>query len=1522
MMHNGQGVARRPFWFATYLLVAASVTIGAAILASNPSSPPLSARSQGITRSARTMLSRLPLAFEPNEGQARPGVMFLARGAGYGAMLTRRGFVLSLTGAEHGAHERSSEGKAKSARGTDNLPSEEVRLLRVRLKGANLSARIEGEQRLPGVTNYLIGNDRTKWHTRIPNYAKVRYRDMYPGVDLLVYGKEGRLECDMIVKPRANPNRIELAFEGYDGIEIDPRGDLVLRVGDGRLTMHRPVVYQDLPAGRRSVAARYERLGKSAIGVRVAAYDHSKPLIIDPALTYSTYLGGSQAEVEAIAIDSDGHAYVTGWTSQVNDFPVTTNAFQEKRNTLSHAFVAEISSDGHDLIYATYLGGGANDYGFGIAVDGNGDAYITGATSSADFPVGNANVDRGLSLSGSFDAFVFELDPTGSQEVFGTFLGGSGVDIGNAIAVDSSNGVYVVGVTTSTDFPTTARNAFQTESPNLGKFPTGFLARLGITPGNGLALQAYTSYVGSPVGFSNLHGVAVDGSSNVYIAGAAGSGFPVTAKTPVYAGGGDALVARLDLVKSGKAGLVYARYLGGSGEDFGQQIALEPGCVADCKAWITGYTFSSDFAVTKTAAQQTFGGYSDAFVAEIGPTAKTIYSTYFGGSGFDIATGIALDASDNAIIAGVSDSTDFPIVNPVQSTAISQPTPTGGGGTFVPRSTFTFTGGHFTSPTPVGGGTSAPAATPTFIFTGGNFTSPTPTGAAAATPTFTFAGGNFTSPTPTGAAAATPTFTFAGGNFTATVQPSAQPSSQITLPGNFQPTVTATPKPKGATPRPTLPGNFQPTVNPSATPKPRKLAQLGVQADLPAADPPAVIPISGSLFFSPTGALFLPTNWPTTSAGSISQNALVVDGPTVLAGTHQQGLWESDDGGVTFAQLSGFTSGTVTALDFDSNANPPAIYAGTPQGLMVSTDGGSNFAHVGGLPAGLGVLWLGDGGAGDPAEILAGTTGGFFRSTDGGTSFAQTTGIPAKTSVFSAVINPHGEVSLIGTNKGVFKSTDGGISASATNLNFTAVLSVALDTSASPAIAYAGTVGGIYVSTDAFTGFTQSSLPSFSPTVFALQIDPNTLNPATVYAGVSAFGDFGSVWKSTDGGAHFNAALNFQPGAFTSIAVAPTAGSPSTVYAGGFHEDDAFVAEVNSDGSTVLTSTFLGGSSFDSASGVAVDSSDNVFVGGLTFSTDFATCSYSRQQHLGGFKIVNGFIAEIGLGSALTCPSPTVTPTPTITPTPTPTLTETPTITVTPTPTKSATPTRTRTPRPTATPTVTPVAAALTISPRKIRFGRILESGGTGLNSKPVTVVVRNPRNKKQNSDVIISDIEANGLTPDDTDFTITAGTCQPDLTLKPGHKCTIKIVFSPVAPGGRLGTLVVTDNASNNAQTVRLSGTGQQAKLKAVPGSLFFGNVPFGNESDPQIVKLINKSRIPITINDFVFNLPNAPFNEDDSDCGGEVPARGSCVVSITFDPVTVGPVSVLMKIEADAIPPIKIIGLGGIGTIPNFGP
>jgi len=602
--------------------------------------------------------AKVPLSFEANQGQVDPEIKFLSRGSGYNLFLTPTQTILSLRGEKEKGSKREANaavdictrkeaGEALLSAADQDSQIKEV--IRVKLLNANSTPKTAGIDELPGKSNYFIGEDAGKWVTGVPRYARVRIEQVYEGVDLIYYGSQDRIEYDFTIAPGSKPDAITLGVEGADRIEVDGQGDLVLHTSSGEVRQRRPLAYQEVNGVKREVACEYRLTDTSRVRFQTEDYDTTMPLVIDPVLSYSTYLGGSGIDTgNAITVDSAGNAYVVGVTDSLN-FPTHDARQPVSGGGKQDIFVAKLDPSGTQLVYSTYLGGNGQDNGNGLAVDSSGNCYLTGSTGSTNFPTANAMQPAKL---GSVNAFVAKLDPTGSALIYSTYLGGSAGDYGSGIAVDSAGDTYVTGVSTSPDFPRV--NPLQRGN---GGDADVFIARLNA---GGSAL-VYSTYLGGQ-GNDGGAGIAVDSAGNAYVTGLTSSTTFRTANAIQASNGGGLFDAfALKLSPDGEK-LTYSTYIGHSGNDQGFHIAID----GSGNAYVTGRTDSPNFPAVNQM-QSGFGGVTDAFVMKLNSTGVVVYSTFLGGAGSDFGTGIAVDSSGNAHVTGFTDSANFPTAEPLQA---------------------------------------------------------------------------------------------------------------------------------------------------------------------------------------------------------------------------------------------------------------------------------------------------------------------------------------------------------------------------------------------------------------------------------------------------------------------------------------------------------------------------------------------------------------------------------------------------------------------------------------------------------------------------------------------------------------------------------------------------------------------------------------------------------------------------------------------------------------------------------------
>jgi len=595
---------------------------------------------------------KLPLYFIENKGQLDSKVRFYVKTSGQTLYFTDEGIVFDLLRVEKEAG-KSTESTEKGIEATGKKTERLV--FNLSFENAQNGFLIEGLDRQDAGINYFVGNDRSKWKAGIPTYKGVVYQGVYKGIDLKVFGNGKDIEYEFIVNPGGTPEDRLLTYNGIEGLTTSGEGELLIATAFGELKETRPYIYQEID-GKRAVDGSFEIQGAAdqsqtrsfSYGFQVAAYDPSYPLIIDPTLSYSTYLGGSGGEVGyGIAVDGLGNAYVTGYTSSSN-FP-TQAPYQGTYAGGWDAFITKLSPSGNTLSYSTYLGGSGYDFGYGIAVDGSGNAYVTGRTESTDFPMQNPY--QGTN-AGTSDAFITKLSPSGSALSYSTYLGGAEVDYAYGITVDGSGNVYVTGDSESTDFPT--QNPYQ--GTNAGTYDA-FITKLS---SSGSTLS-YSTYLGGS-SYEYGCGIAVDGSGNAYVTGGtSSSNFPT--ENPYQgtnAGTSDAFITKLS--SSGSA-LFYSTYLGGNTDDRGNGIAVD----GSGNAYVTGTTVSINFPTQNPYQGTNAGGGYDAFITKLSSSGSALsYSTYLGGSGYDFGNGIAVDGSGNAYVTGRTKSTDFPTENPYQ----------------------------------------------------------------------------------------------------------------------------------------------------------------------------------------------------------------------------------------------------------------------------------------------------------------------------------------------------------------------------------------------------------------------------------------------------------------------------------------------------------------------------------------------------------------------------------------------------------------------------------------------------------------------------------------------------------------------------------------------------------------------------------------------------------------------------------------------------------------------------------------
>ncbi len=538
---------------------------------------------------------------------------------------------------------------------------------------SNAAPEIVEFARLPGTSNYFRGSDPNQWHAAVPHFSRVRYQGLYHGIDAEFYGDRQDLEFDLVVQAGTSPKAVELQFTGPSHITVEhATGDLVAIVAGKSIHIRKPIAYQllkdhDGKDDRVAVACAYQLDAWNRVQFKLGHYDRTKALIIDPTLLFSTYLGGtSEDESYGMVVDQSGNIYMTGTTNSDN-FPVTPGAFStvcsHGVNGCYDAFVTKMSSDGQTLLYSTFLGGGDGsgvDEGRSIAVDATGNAYITGFTTATNFPTTAGAFQTRCGGGCIGNGFIAKLSSDGSSLVYSTYLGGSSEDVTTAIAVDSSGDAFVTGEANSYDFPVTA-GAYKT----VCGCNDAFVTKLNTT---GTAL-VYSTFLGGDSNADGGSAIVVDTQGYAYVAGlTASTDFPVlNAFQPAFGGGDwDGFVTKVGIDGSS---LVYSTYLGGSADDELFAATLD----GSGNIYLTGSTCSSNFPTTPGAFQTTYAGGDcsyggDVFVTKLGSSGNAlVYSTFLGGSDDDEALGIALDSSNDVFVTGRTHSTNFPTLNPIQS---------------------------------------------------------------------------------------------------------------------------------------------------------------------------------------------------------------------------------------------------------------------------------------------------------------------------------------------------------------------------------------------------------------------------------------------------------------------------------------------------------------------------------------------------------------------------------------------------------------------------------------------------------------------------------------------------------------------------------------------------------------------------------------------------------------------------------------------------------------------------------------
>ena len=601
----------------------------------------------------------MPLCFEVNRGQVDGGTRFMARGAAYQFLISPTEAVVTLR-----KHENSNTASERIAVEVPAASATQFRSVRLQFVGANPQAVVSGEKEMAARVNYFIGNDPSKWQAGVSLFERVRVEDVYPGIAVVHYGNQKELEYDFIISPHADPSDIKVRFTGADSVRVNQDGELVLKLGDEEIRQPKPRIYQTVRGMRKEIEGGYDLADDRTMKFRVGEYDQSLPLTIDPVLSYSTFFGGAQMDIGwAVAVDANGDIYLAGETMSSQVIPDLA-AFQTNLagSTTLHGdvFIAKLINSFRQYHYFSYLGGKTADSALALAVDGAGNAYVAGYTDSTNFPMrsavftnlsGQANVFTGIK---PVDAFVAKLDPSGSNLLFSTYLGGGAIDAAYGIALDAQTNVYVTGYTLSTNFPT--RNTARTNQNGNGDV---FIAKFDIANTN-LIYSALFGGTNQDVGAD----IAADAAGNVFVTGYTSStNFPVTNAVQSFLNNNtnastafDAFALRLDPTLDS---LVYSTFIGGTNDDFGFRLALDN----DQAVYVTGATKSPDFVRSSTnlpSGVASNGIVADVMVVKLDSAGVRSYSTMFGGAGRDEGWDIAVDSSGSAWVVGLTASTRFP----------------------------------------------------------------------------------------------------------------------------------------------------------------------------------------------------------------------------------------------------------------------------------------------------------------------------------------------------------------------------------------------------------------------------------------------------------------------------------------------------------------------------------------------------------------------------------------------------------------------------------------------------------------------------------------------------------------------------------------------------------------------------------------------------------------------------------------------------------------------------------------------
>jgi hypothetical protein len=992
---------------------------------------------------------KLPLSFEENRGQAEAPVKYLSQGNDYSILLAPSEVFLNLRSA------------AKARRQST---------IRMSFPGAKSAPAMAGGERQSAVSSYFIGNDPAKWVKGAPNFARVKYREVYPGVDLAFYGNQGQLEYDFVVAPGANPGAIRLQFDGVNAMRTDSAGNLVLSAANGEIVQHKPIVYQEGAGGRQIVDGRYVVQAHNRVAFEIARYDNRKPLVIDPTLTFGTYLGSpgedvnsisaaaSAAAYPAVAVDLQGNVYVAGYNGGS-----ATNFTGDPGKSLAgggtDVFIVKMNPTGTALLYSVVFGGGFTDVAGGIAVDTAGNAYVTGRTDSINFPVTPGVPQSGNNGGGGYNAFVTEVNAAGTGLVYSTYLGGSGNFYGNAIAVDSSGNAYVTGSAAysgSTPFPLV--------SPISSSPSSGFLTEI---KAGGVSGYGYSTYLPAGIGY----GIAVDASDEAYVTGSTGNIIPPAPAQgyvlKVYAGG---------------TAVAWTTNFGNSGatlQTIGFGITLD----AQKNVYVAGMTNDPSLPqITSSAPQKTYGGgLTDGFAAKLNSSGVVQYATYIGGLGSNSlperGSGIAVDLEGNAYVSGTTQCIGFPTVNSVSGAR---------------------------------------------------------NGSAAVLMKGTISG----------------------------------------ITSNWSPT--------------SLAGSFDQVTALAFDPAGDLYAGTG-----------AVNAAGGGVYKLASGS----SNWTNASSGittTTTIDAIAVDpnSPSTVYAAGNGHLYQTTNGGTNWTQLSQ-SIGTAATIAIAKTSPNSTVYVGSGIGLIYSTNAGVSWSNPITAP-----------GSGAVNVLIV----------DPNNSRTAYAGTPAATSTSTGVyqtVNGGANWALVGS--GLPTGAGGNVTGLAINQ--------------ATATIYAATPNGLYYTTNAGTSWQQATLNS-NNTPLLVAVDNVSDEVYVTFPAGLATGTNGGTAQNDWGPATYNG-LTQNP--ILALAVAPGGG---TAYAGTVAATTAFLTELNPSGALV-SSTCIGGSDNNLGQSIAVTPGGSAVVSGLTYATNFPTTPGAVQPYSPTLLLLwNAFVMGINTNNAAITSSP------------------------------------------------------------------------------------------------------------------------------------------------------------------------------------------------------------------------------------------------------------------------------------------